>query len=32
MVLEKNTILLQKPLSLKKVLHAVQQLDVATGS
>jgi len=32
MVLEKNSILLQKPFSLKKVLDAVQQLDVAPGS
>jgi two-component system, cell cycle sensor histidine kinase and response regulator CckA len=31
-VLEKNTILLQKPFSLKKVLDAIQRLNVATGS
>jgi PAS domain S-box-containing protein len=30
-VLEKNTVLLQKPFSLKKVLEAVQQLEVTTG-
>jgi hypothetical protein len=31
-VLETATVLLQKPFSLKKLLDAVQRLDVTTGS